>query len=435
MIGTILKSKVAGSPPPTGEASLPEVRLEVAFASNPTDEVQVFTLVSSDTTGRQIEFSTKRGRQDELKNPETGTMLTSLYNQDRRFDPAYSLSPYFPNVLPVRQARLSAVWAGQTYYLFRGDIEEWPQKWDGRKNQAVLQANDAFDAISQVEIEIDRPEEYSGARIAAILNAIQWPISQRAIQPGKSLLHANKYSGNALELLRRVVSDEDGYFFISGSGNATFIERHARFKPPYTTPWFTLSNRPTGDQLPLSDADVQVDKDFLKNQVKVEVEPVVETQLDTEGNPIEVTVKESVEFFEQDPTSMAQFRPRTLQFPESMLANLNEAGVKAQYHLARLKDPQVRVRSVVIEPQLNDLLWVQVLTREIGDRIGVILYPPQTGTEEAILFEGIIEYVEHRSVVGTWRTTWYLSPADLNDYWILDSTTLSVLGTTTKIGY
>ncbi len=413
---------------PSVANALPEVTLEVAFTSDPTDEVQVYTLVSSDASGTQIEFKTKRGRQDELKSPETGTLMTVLYNQPRKFDPAYTLSPYYPNVLPVRSCRLKAIRGNITYYLFVGDIEQWPQKQDNRLNTAVLQANDGFDPLSQIDISVFRPAEYPGARINAFLDAALWPASQRQIDVGTTMLHQGKYEGNALELIRKVIADEDGYFFMAGDGKARFIQRRTRFVPPATVPKVTLSTRPNGTtKLPLANADYQVDKDFIKNVVTVKV--------NAEVDALEVVIEDEQEFTVSDATSQSQYRPRSLSYEESSIKNDNEAQTKIEYHLDRLKDPHVRVKSVTIEPQQDTNLWAHALGREIGDRIAVEIYPPQKGTEQAVYFEGIIEYVEHTYVVGRWSTTWYLSPADINSYWILADSVFGVLDSTTKLGF
>jgi hypothetical protein len=224
------------------------------------------------------------------------------------------------------------------------------------------------------------------------------------------------------------MKDEDGYFFIDGQGRAVFIERHARFKPPYTTPAVSLSNRPTGIQLPMADADAQVDKDFIRNIVTLKTEAVLDLVT-------EAVLVEEQEFLAEDATSKTKFRPRTLAFEDSMIADLNEAATKVYYHLDRLRNPIVRVRQVVLEPQLDNALWAHALGREIGDRISLVIYPPQTGTEQAVLFQGILEYVEHRYTVGQWKTLWRLSPADIINYWILGSSTYSVLDTSTRLGY
>ena len=242
------------------------------------------------------------------------------------------------------------------------------------------------------------------------------------------MLHQGQYEGTALELIRKVVADEDGYFFMAGNGKATFIERHARFQPPYTTPLVTLSNRPNGTtKLAFADADYQVDKDFIKNEVTAKVSAIV----DATG----VTLVDDKEFSVSDASSKTQFRPRSLTYDESSILDDNEAQTKVEYHLDRLKDPHVRVKSVTIEPQQDTNLWAHALGREIGDRIAVEIWPAQKGTEEVVTFEGIIEYVEHTYVVGRWTTVWYLSPADMNDYWILGDSLLGVLDTSTRLGF
>lgn len=412
---------------PKSTVELPEVIFEVAFASDPVDENQIYTVVSSDADGKQLEFVTKRGRQDELKEPETGTLITELFNQDRTFDPSYTQSPYYPDILPGKQARLRANRGSVPYYLFTGDVEQWPQRLDNRLAKSVIQADDGFDALSQIEIEITRPQETTGERIKAILDAASWPQSMRSIDTGQTVLHANTYSGSALQLIRNVVADEDGYFFMTGLGVARFIERHARFKPPYTTPILTLSNRVSGNTLPLTDYDHQVDRYFIKNQVTVSVEAAVDSAGTTVTEDYKITVT--------DPVSEAKYRPRTLEYNPSAIANQNEVQTKAEYHLDRLRNPVDRIKSVTIEPQMDVRLWQHALEREIGDRIAVEAHPVQTGPEEVLNFEGIIEYVEHRYVVGRWTTTWYLSPADLNDYWILGDAVLGALGSTARLGF
>lgn len=397
--------------------ALPEVQLDVAFATNPTDAVQTWTNVSSDATGRQLEFSVKSGRQDELKDVEVGVLTCTLRNQDRRFDPSYSLSPYYPNVLPVKQARLRAIYSATTYDLFRGDIEQWPQVWEQRTNTASISALDALDPLSDAEISLDRPAETTGARLGAVLDAAGWPAGQRSIDAGQTTLQAvTAWSGSALELLRQIVFDEDGYIYVDGTGAIVFLNRHKRLQSPYNVPQVTLSNRPSGAELPFADVDVQQDKDFIKNYIQL-----------TQDTSNIVTVR-------SDATSQAAYRLRTLK-KDTYIQSVNDIASKCEWLLGRLKDPIVRARSVVIEPQSNDSLWAHALGRKIGDLITVKVYPPQTGTEEAETFNCHIEYIEHRYVVGRWQTKWYLSPGSVNSYWLLGDSSLGVLGSTTRLAY
>lgn len=397
--------------------ALPEVQFDVAFATDPTAASQTFTNVSSDSTGRQIEFTMKRGRQDELKDIEVGTLTTVLRNQDRRFDPGYTLSPYYPNVVPVRQCRLRAIYSAVTYDLFRGDIEQWPQVWDERENKVSLVALDAFDPLADVDLVLTRDAELSGTRVGAVLDAAGWPAGDRTIDAGQSILEAvTDWSGSALELLRQIVKDEDGYLYMEGDGKVTFVNRHKRLQSPYNVAQATFSNRPTGGELPLSDAEVQQDKDFVKNKISL-------TQVSTD-----------TEVVREDSTSQTKYRLRS-KTEQTHVYDLNELGAKAEWYLGRLKDPLTRIKSIILEPQQNDSLWAQVLGRKIGDLIRVKVYPPQSGTEQVIDLNCHIEYIEHRYSVGRWVTKWNLSPGSINSYWLLGDSTYGVLGSTTRLAF
>lgn len=79
----------------------PKTKLEIAFATDP-----FATPTWTDVSDYLIEYHVKRGRQHELGRTEAGTLVCLLDNQDRRFEPDYSGSPYSPNVLPMRKVRL-----------------------------------------------------------------------------------------------------------------------------------------------------------------------------------------------------------------------------------------------------------------------------------------------------------------------------------------
>lgn len=101
-----------------------------------------------------LDFSCKYGRQFELNSVEAGTATFTLDNTDRRFDPTNTLSPYYPNLLPLRKFQVTATFAGTTYYVFTGYIEQWPTKWQGPDWAEVdCTAVDAFEALSQADIQ------------------------------------------------------------------------------------------------------------------------------------------------------------------------------------------------------------------------------------------------------------------------------------------
>jgi hypothetical protein len=108
----------------------PTLTVEIDFVHGPLTALASNTWV--DVTSYVHSFSTRRGRSDALNRVEAGTAVVTLDNSDRRFDPTFTGSPYYPNVVPMRKIRISAVYSGITYRLYTGHIESWPPNWPGR---------------------------------------------------------------------------------------------------------------------------------------------------------------------------------------------------------------------------------------------------------------------------------------------------------------
>lgn len=104
----------------------PSVTVEIAFATDPAA-----TPTWTDVSAYVQELSYQRGRQTERDQVQTGTATLLLNNLDRRFDPINAAGPYYPNVVPVRRLRISAVWSSVTYRLFSGYVENWTPVYPG----------------------------------------------------------------------------------------------------------------------------------------------------------------------------------------------------------------------------------------------------------------------------------------------------------------
>jgi hypothetical protein len=78
--------------------------LQVGFASNPTDPIA--STVWTDISAYLLDADWENGGRDyELDQAVAGTYRAKLRNDDRRFEPEYASSPYFPNVLPLKRLR------------------------------------------------------------------------------------------------------------------------------------------------------------------------------------------------------------------------------------------------------------------------------------------------------------------------------------------
>lgn len=141
----------------------PAVAVEVAFGSNPGDTGQLWT----DISDYLLEISTRRGRSTELDRCPAGTAQIILANEDRRFDPTHTGSPYSPNVVPMRRARIRGTYAGVTYDIFNGYADGWQQSYQHPSVAACeLSLIDAFEVLANItllsspyatEVDADNP--------------------------------------------------------------------------------------------------------------------------------------------------------------------------------------------------------------------------------------------------------------------------------------
>src|SRR3990172_10103782 len=100
--------------------------LEIAFASNPLDASPTWTDVSE----YLISGESRRGRNKEFDRSDPGSLKLRLSNNDRRFEPTNTASPYAPNVLPLKKVRLSVTHNAVTYRGWTGYVERWPPAWE-----------------------------------------------------------------------------------------------------------------------------------------------------------------------------------------------------------------------------------------------------------------------------------------------------------------
>jgi hypothetical protein len=398
--------------------TLPTFTVECAFATNPA----AVTPTWSDITSYVRDISFQHGKQFELDQISPGTMTMTLDNADRRFDPSYTAGAYYPNVLPMRRVRVSAVFSAVTYRVWSGYVERWPVAWAMDTALTSVTATDGFLPLQQALLVLTRSAEQSGARIGAVLDAIGWPAADRSLDAGQSAIGACAIVATdeqtALQHILDVVDAERGIFFCDGQGRAVFHDRHRRLKPPYLTSNCTFTDADTGlgsTVMQYRNLIPSFDADHLYNDIKV-----------TAVGGITQTATDS--------TSQTTYFRRSLGLTP-LLQTDNEALDEANYLLARYKDPRLRFDQVILDGYSDDNLWPQVLGRELSDRVTVVRTPsthPVTATE-TITKDVFIEKVSHTITPNlVWSTTYQVSPIDPVLYWILDT---SLLDSTTVLGF
>jgi hypothetical protein len=333
---------------------------------------------------------------------------------------SYRGGPHYPNVVPFRRIRLRARWASVTYPLFQGYIERWPPVDRPGRNTAYVDVEcvDAFAVLAEAPVGL--PDAYeqdtSDAHIDAYLDTAGWPAADRNVLPGQTTIQARTIpDGQCLSEMHTVNETELGNLFVSADGLVTFQGRHYRLLN-YTTPAATFEDEITAADalLPYRSADLADEGNSLKNRIVVN------------------RVGGSQQVFE-DSASVARYLKHELA-RDTLHISETESGDYGRYLLQRYKDPDYRGSKVVLRPRMDDDLWQYALGLELGERITLKQHPPPVDSG-AIIKDVHIDGIEHEVSRTAWETTWLTTPADPYVYWILDSTTYSVLDSTTRVAY
>jgi len=355
------------------------------------------TLTWTDISADVRECHISRGRQYELDQVQAGTATLVLKDQVRAYDPANTLSPYAPNVVPLRQIRVRAFFNSVYYPLFRGFVERWESKWstDYVQNYAEidLTAVDGFEPLSLVSLVGTIPAGSSGLATGSLLSRANWPAASRVLDSGAFAVASIVMDGSTsiLSYLQDIANGEGGLFFIDASGNAVFHDKNHRSTNTLSTvSQGTFSDVPEG-ALPYTELVPSFDKDHITNDWHV---------TDSSGGDHQAS----------DQTSINKYFRRT-QSRSSFLSS-GDATTVAAALLARTKDPGYRFDQIEVTPNTTLEVWLQALQREISDRITVHRQPVGIVPGSQIAKDCWVERVEWTIAAGQpWRVRWQLSPA------------------------
>jgi len=218
----------------------------------------------ADVTDRVRGISISRGKNRDLDRFNAGSLSVELNNTDRAFDPLYTSSPFYGNIVPRRDVRVLA--DGTAQYV--GKVTDWNLGYDpSGQSIAALDAADALTFLAQQVLTVGTAvEQTSGARVNAVLSqaTIDWPLTDRNIDTGASTLGADVFDGNALTYLQKVELSEGGLFFIDKDGRVAFKDR---LSTPTTDNVTVFADDGTG--IPFAPAQVEFGTEQLFNQITV----------------------------------------------------------------------------------------------------------------------------------------------------------------------
>jgi hypothetical protein len=215
-----------------------------------------------------------RGRTYELDKTQAGTSTFTLIDTTGRFDPTNTSSPYYGNIGPMRQFKLSVVNPvnQQNIDLFTGYIEAWNYSMDTAEKMMTIEVDavDGFEPLSRAELPPDSTGttvlggDATGSacqtRIIYLLNtyygwngstAFGWPTYLRKINTGNVTLMQTVYNPGT-SLLSAIQDTADAEFpgvanvFMNKAGQVTFYGRQPRFNPtgfPQDVTFWTVGDK------------------------------------------------------------------------------------------------------------------------------------------------------------------------------------------------
>lgn len=408
--------------------------LEVGFNSEPFDETQSFT----DITSYLRAFTTRRGRANELGDFVAGTMSFSVSNADNRFNPNNTSSPYYDSsnartkIQPLKRVRMSATYDSSTYVIFEGFLQSIPVKFisEGADSIVTFTCVDAFKIFQSFRLDgvgwrlglagfselgqstslgYEDVQELSSARISRILDTIQFPSNRRDILTGTKQVISQAITTNVLTGLRECETAENGQFFISKDGKATFRNRDYKLSNTNAiNVQGTFSN--DGSNLPYTNVSTSFDDNEIVN--------VYEWQ--RSGGTIQ---------YKADADSVLRYRAKE---SNKTTINVSDGDVLSiiEQKIAETSLPILRIDDLTCNPRENTSLWQQVLGREFGDRISVkIVNVDGSSFTDELWIESISHNVNASNQSWSWTAT--LSPAG-SSAWILGQ---AKLGEGTRLVY
>lgn len=368
------------------------------------------TIVDVSSSVTQIAIRRGRDRMFQQYTPGTATIrfqdFTGVWNPDN------TSSPYYGQILPMRQVQVTTTYNGTGYALFTGFISSWDWSWaDQAADYATVTIScvDGFRLLALSNITTvagATAGELPGPRIDDILNAVSWPTQLRSIATGDTTLQADPGTARtALAAIQLIETSDVGAFFIDPDGRATYYSRlELASKASGTATAF----KDDGTGIGYQQLDVDLDDTELANQVS----------FTRAGGTAQVV---------SDNASISAYFLRSYAQTNLMMDTDNQALLRATSVLYYKRTPRLRVDSINLDLSEVSNRIVPGLSLDIGDPITVQRTMAGTSTLNARV---IVNGVNHDITPDRWRVR-FSTAYPLSTAFVLGSSQFGILGTST----
>lgn len=362
--------------------------------------------VPVDFSNKTRKVSISRGRTRVLDKFEAGICSIELVDLDGSLDP--SSGTY--DIKPLHQVRVAATYGGSKRFLFSGYIVSWTYNF--KKGAAAaflsLQCMDGFRLLNLAKFTTvtgGAAGQTTGTRLGEVLDAINWPASQRDIDSGDTTVQADSATERAaLDAVQLLAETELGGVFMTGDGDLKFVSRSESIKALDGTPTIFNDN---GTNIGYEGIQLQIDERLLRNKISVT----------RSGGSAQVV---------SDATSITNYFERNLNRSGLLMQTDSEANSQANAILGARKDPDLRVRELKIDATEDNAARVAAaLDLDFYSPITVNRsYPAGTTTQKTLTVQGI----QHTITPSSFKTT-FTTTEPLVDGFILGSSVQGILGT------
>ena len=177
-------------------------------------------------------IETKRGRNPQADQFQTGTLTMRIVDQNGDFNPQNPAGPYYNLLTPMRKVQITATYGATTYPIFAGFITSYTTTTPKNANDVVyttITAVDAFRLAQNAQVSTvagTSAGQLSGARINNLLDAIDWPASMRDVDAGLTTMQADPGTARtSLAAMQTVETSEYGALYVDAAGSFVFQDR------------------------------------------------------------------------------------------------------------------------------------------------------------------------------------------------------------------
>ena len=361
-------------------------------------------------------ITTRRGRNAEADQFQTGTCSLRIVDQNGDFNSQNTNSPYYGLLDPMRKLQISATASGVTYPIFSGFITSYqtitPQESDTNLSYCVINAVDAFRLVQNAQISTvsgTSAGQLSGARINALLDQIDWPAEMRDVDAGLTTMQADPGTvRTALAACQTVATSEYGAFYVDATGSFVFQDRSVTSSSVAGTPTVFTDDGSPG--LLYFDAQWVLNDVLVYNQANV-------TRL---GGSVQTAT---------NTPSIEKYFLHSYNQQDLLMQTDAVALQYAQAYVASRAETSVRCDAITLD------LYTENYDTGIAAALGLDYFDPITVTTTQPGASSLTKTLQIFGVAMTinpnkWRVT-FTTLEPIIDSFILNSTEYGVLGTNT----